>query len=52
MTDTSPLVEEIVEKLKKTPSENVPKIIEELYNGEKYSPAEIMDALEIWRKGK
>jgi len=52
MTDTSPHVDEIVEKLKNMPSENVSKAIEELYDNEKYSPAEIMDALEIWRKGK
>lgn len=49
MTDSSPHVEEIVEKLKNTPSEDASMFIEKLYSDEKYSPAEIMDALEIWR---
>lgn len=52
MTDSSPRIEDIVEKLKNTPSEKIPKLIEELYGNEKYSPAEIIDALDKWRKGK
>lgn len=52
MTESSPRIDEIVGKLKKGPLEEVPKLIEELYNDEKYSPAEIAKALEIWQKGK
>ena len=52
MTDSSPRIEDVVEKLKNTPSEKIPKLIEELYGNEKYSPAEIIDALDKWRKGK
>lgn len=52
MTESSPDVEEIVEKLKNTPPEEVSKVVEELYNDEKYSPAAIIKALEIWSKGE
>lgn len=52
MTDSSPRIEDVVEKLKNTPSENIPKLIEVLYGNEQYSPAEIMDALDKWRKEK
>lgn len=52
MTESSPHVDEIVKKLKNMPSEDVSNFFDELYRDEKKSPAEIMAALEIWRKEK
>ena len=52
VTETSPHIEEIVEKLKNTSSEKVSKLIEELYGDERFSPAAIIEALDQWRKGE
>lgn len=51
MTESASRYEEIVQKIRNKPLEDVTKLIEKLYNDGKYFPAEIKKALEIWRKG-
>ncbi|WP_295057423.1 hypothetical protein, partial [uncultured Fibrobacter sp.] len=51
MTESAPRYEEIVQQLRTTSLEDIPKFVEKLYNDGKYFPAEIKKALEIWRKG-
>ena len=49
MTESASRYEEIVQQLRTTSLEDIPKLVEKLYNNGKYFPAEIKKALEIWR---